>query len=174
MKNKITSNITLSDIRVGNLFTGSRGIRPVRGFKDSYVYFENNREEDIRINIEKGIDEDYIPTIGTEPKFCIPVPITESWLERLGFVRINPKLPLWGFNLLGKEPLNFDEWEIFIQTTVMSSDPVTHENNLEVIYRTQRWSYKYVHQIQNLYHGITGMDLIINELTTLTQADKTP
>ncbi len=78
--------------------------------------------------------------------YCKPIPITEEWLLRFGF-----------------------EQEYGIMSFVKddrSSIKITYET-LADFYRLYPYTYKikYVHQLQNLYHALTGEELTLKETT---------
>ncbi len=95
------------------------------------------------------VDVDMLSTI--DENGCIsgePIPLTEEWLLKLGFV-IQPKynyLKDWLYIQKGKFAMNNARgfW---------SHSPIYLEDVIEI---------KYVHQLQNLYFALTGEELTWN------------
>jgi hypothetical protein len=81
-------------------------------------------------------------------EFC-PIPLTEEWLERLGF----RKVPVYKGNLSHLQ-WNKDYNGFFVGLQI-------HEGGLYY----GRMEIKYVHQLQNLYFALTGEELEIKEKT---------
>ena len=67
-----------------------------------------------------------------------PIPITPEWLERFGFVSKHNNL-----FILGKIELRY------------------YRGRSDVLVRGINVSYKYIHQLQNLYFALTGEELEI-------------
>lgn len=75
-----------------------------------------------------------------------PIPITPEWLERLGFEKMPPKNhweEYWDKGIL----------RLYITDGKISPIAVIHSKKP-----------KYVHQLQNLYHALTGEELTIKEV----------
>jgi len=81
--------------------------------------------------------------------WCKPIPLTEEWLMKFGFVKIandSEKKKDCDFARVGKLELCYD-----VDTN--SYYPTINEYTI----------LKYVHQIQNLYFVLTGEELTINK-----------
>lgn len=76
-----------------------------------------------------------------------PIPLTEEWLLNFRF-EYSERAELWYF---GDNPVTHD-WMITIKTT---GDGFFYKNGYFKI--------KYVHQLQNIYHALTGEDLVSKE-----------
>jgi len=82
-----------------------------------------------------------------------PIPLTEEWLDRLGFEKnenrtADPQYDYWKKDCLGWNLTWTNgnlEWQIL-------------KRDLEKEYRPEL-NIKYVHQLQNLYHSLTGEEL---------------
>ena len=89
-----------------------------------------------------------------------PIPITPEWLERLGFEKVGNYYDL-DFNGGGLRFLSdLDGCRLFTGseyslTIAMDYDTCEIPNTP-----------KYIHQLQNLYHALTGQELTVKELTT--------
>jgi len=75
-----------------------------------------------------------------------PIPLTEEWLLRFGFEKLNRDVPAFENKNLIVEWL-FERW-----TGRLYFDAYTSIQIIET---------KYVHQLQNLYFALTGEELII-------------
>lgn len=86
--------------------------------------------------------------IGEYAVNCAGIPLTEDWLVRAGFEyeKTNKSWQLdteFGFSIWGRIDIGF---------SVFGSDDVEIGNTFE-----------YVHQLQNLYHALTGEELTVKE-----------
>lgn len=85
-----------------------------------------------------------------------PIPLTPEWLERLGFI----KQPTEQYN---------DYWKGGKFSSGRSSSfllresPVKSYGYLPLEYKDVHAPIKYVHQLQNFYHALTGQELTIKE-----------
>lgn len=106
-----------TEVRIGNLFNNGGLIRPVEPY-----------------------DLNHWNSIAKEP-----IPLTEEWLERLGF----EDLPDW-----------LNEWK----KDIYWLNEVGETFQLGIGVTTPKWQrtqIKYVHQLQNLYFALTGEELEI-------------
>ena len=87
-----------------------------------------------------------------------PIPLTEEWLERMGFSRIdgNGAGNVYGF--IGDDMLVNDDLK-FVYMFKGHGLP-----NMEEKFLRRNKEFKYVHQLQNLYFALTGSELTIKEL----------
>lgn len=75
--------------------------------------------------------------------FKEPIPLTEEWLVKFGFISIQD-----GWYQIEKMPISFN-WNIYDNTLRFMGYSFKH--------------IKYVHQLQNLYFALTGEELQIND-----------
>ena len=100
-------------------------------------------------------DGNYQNSYDTETKVYEPIPLTEEWLERLGFKLCGYELLSWehetlleGFQLTGINWADADEPNYqFLNYNI--------GDNI--------FSIHYVHQLQNLYFALTGEELKLKE-----------
>jgi len=79
---------------------------------------------------------------GTELKIYQPIPLTEEWLLKFGFLKV---AGLWSYNNGNQEfVFNEDHISVIIEGQWMSLNHI-----------------KNVHQLQNLYFALTGEELTI-------------
>lgn len=80
----------------------------------------------------------------------IPIPLTEEWLERFGFERSGSTYRMGKFKYIVSElPKGETGYGFFIMYGAFELDIKP----------------RYVHQLQNLYHSLTGEELTIKETT---------
>lgn len=77
-----------------------------------------------------------------------PIPLTEEWLTRFGFDKIESAIPT-AYRTKSGFRIKEDERGYWMQ----------HKHGLVII--------KHVHQLQNLHHALTGEELIISEEATI-------
>lgn len=80
-----------------------------------------------------------------------PIPITEEWLVKFGFVKLPDREYLadqWG---IGAHPLT-DDYLLIIKSI-----------DGEYFYQTTIFQLKYIHSLQNLYFALTGEELTIEK-----------
>ena len=82
-----------------------------------------------------------------------PIPLTEEWLVKFGFEKVND-------NFMTIESYHYENKNCWIYLIAdgfeLELNTLSERNNL---CRT----YKYVHQLQNLYFALTGEELTISE-----------
>ena len=85
-----------------------------------------------------------------------PIPLTEEWLLKFGFVKINHQMSLNDGSMTYHYELNGDDrnWQLYFDGRVFS----INENKL---LRFHLHHNKYLHQLQNLYFAVTGEELKI-------------
>jgi ribosomal protein L33 len=131
----------VSELRIGN-----------------YIYKRSNRNEPLKVDIQ------LFTTVCRMPTFYKPVPISEEWLLKLGFIKSDEDL----FELSlptdrSQELFVFEIWTR-IETGMVINIGVTqgsHPDQTDVGLN----HIKYVHQLQNLYFAITGEELEVKEST---------
>ena len=74
---------------------------------------------------------------------CEPIPLTEDWLLKFG-------LKFSGYNMEDKAIYKIDD-EVWIVQNIVTKQFYLNEYEREL---------KHVHQLQNLYHSLTGEELI--------------
>ena len=79
--------------------------------------------------------------IGIAIKKGKPIPLTEEWLLKLGFEKIR----------------TFDVFPTFFRNKINVNDGIVYVCGCGFLNHI-----KYVHQLQNLYHALTGEELTLN------------
>ena len=113
-----------SELRIGNLYRK-----------------HNGQIETITSDVLQVLAKDICP-VHLRPQ---PIPLTEEWLERIGFHHIK-----------GSQVFTRHDWFC----GVVFND----EYGYQVILKKDNWSMffgEYVHQLQNLYFALTGEELTI-------------
>jgi|SRR3990172_8875486 len=87
--------------------------------------------------------------IVTEVKNCEPIPLTEDWLLKAGFEKLE-KVNRYFKYIVACEPKNLD-YRQFAVDFRKGKFIFNIRNGFEI---------KYLHQLQNLYRDLTGNDLI--------------
>ena len=84
-----------------------------------------------------------------------PILLTEEWLTRFGFVRINHQMSLNDGSMTYHYELNGDNrfWQLYFNGRAFSIN--------EPKFRHHLYHNQYVHQLQNLYFALTGEELTI-------------
>ena len=88
-----------------------------------------------------------------------PIPITPEWLERLGFELISDSIHIWN-----KPDESKDGYFSWSKGEGLSFSNYYHDYGAVI----QFPHIKSVHQLQNLYHALTGQELTVKELTPTT------
>lgn len=111
------------------------------------------------IKKERGYTTEYVVshvngTTAFDDKFLAPIPLTEERLLKFGF-EIHSDYSFRNF-ILPKNNFGVSQW--------MENKPVVGFEETGAFY----WSYgfrkiEYVHQLQNLFHALTGEELTITE-----------
>jgi len=123
-----------SELRIGNLILGARGYVKVSAILESGL-----------IRIEGN--SSFFGVEGSEP-CLLPIPLTEEWLVKFGFTACDSledgynsfEIPDWGRVRLLNGALEADEYSFLNGMT-------------QYVFN--------VHQLQNLYHSLTGEELTI-------------
>ena len=86
--------------------------------------------------------------MGKEPYYT-PIPLTEEWLFKFGYIKFIENSTYSSLSLVDEHVLKY---------TIL----VEHENNSFTFPNTYKpIKLKHVHQLQNLYHALTGQELTI-------------
>lgn len=87
-----------------------------------------------------------------------PIPLTEEWLLKFGFECIHKnnqhyaiRLSTRGNHMIHFGPTTNDQWYLAFSSNYTGKDE-THITETKI---------KYVHQLQNLFHSLTGTELTI-------------
>lgn len=83
-----------------------------------------------------------------------PIPLTQEWLVKLGFDKLENDIPTY-FKCFGN--LIEDDYEFSFNIYVDS------EQNYFITIFGRKIIIKHVHQLQNLYHALTGEELTIKD-----------
>jgi hypothetical protein len=123
-----------TELRIGNLVNyliEDNFEDPSKWYQETYI-----DAEDLLILSKKGCDN------------YQPIPLTEEWLLKFGFIDLNERCGLKGiFSIINKH--------IYINIETMSYCEIDYEQNIIDIIIVQ-----HVHQLQNLYFALTGEELI--------------
>lgn len=118
-------------------------IKPIELYHNGLYLFDNMNIrvafEDDEINIY-DLEKEPIPTVIQLSKLS-GIPLTPEWLEKLGFIN-NPVFYYWG------------RQEVSIDYKPRGKTFWYHENSHTI---------KRVHQLQALYHSLTGQELTIKQ-----------
>ncbi len=94
------------------------------------------------------IDEDYqFKELGSEENQLSPIPLTEEWLVKLGFKKITDNA-----NSIGD--YSYYKYK-GVETSCIGKYGITIDGADSILI-------KHVHQLQNLYHALTGEELKYN------------
>jgi hypothetical protein len=129
------TTVKASELRHGNLVYQDGAIEKVVGIVDNKITIQGT----IRYTAKEEAYE--------------PIPLTPELLEKCGFENLTLKLT--GDTNLEINP-DGDEYDVFIRQQ--------DENNYlqqDFVFLTKA-SFKYLHQLQNLYFALTGSELEIN------------
>jgi hypothetical protein len=139
------------ELRIGNLVQYQDQVIVVDQVGKNCILHERNGMSEVIICI--GDFGDQLPGLDISP-----IPITPEWLERLGLEKVVDYYDL-DFNGGGLRFLsNLDECRLF--TGSEYSLRVAMDYDTCEIPNTP----KYVHQLQNLYHALTGQELEVKEM----------
>jgi hypothetical protein len=126
-----------NELRIGNYFTEFKEVKQVSGIE----------------SFPTVVVWDYT---GCECLLFEPIPLTEEWLVKFGFEKDSTRTFSHRFtiecqkSMLVLRPSCFGGYYFGIA----SSDSMGTDVELDDVL-----SYKYVHQLQNLYHSLTGTEL---------------
>jgi len=147
-----------TELRIGNLVAYEATTHIVCGIKDDRIY--SWWFKDGQAVIEQapkdasGVMEDnpYIDSV----EHYQPIPLTEQWLINWGFERGGYDLLFWELPLdkgcieiMGDDDLGSYVWN-WHETAINQLDEKAH-HQIEI---------KHVHQLMNLYHALSGQELI--------------
>lgn len=77
-----------------------------------------------------------------------PIPLTEEVLKRLGFM-YDKETCTWSYTI------SLERFDYVFELEHINDEVFITIHNIE-------WNYKYVHQLQNLFFGLTGFELKLN------------
>lgn len=99
--------------------------------------------------------------------WCKPIPLTEEWMLKFGFVEknIGKKLPqsLYELKYLSNEHNPIITSWVSILINVETWSCVICDEYPDEIGANTKIKIKHVHQLQNLYFALTGEELTVNE-----------
>lgn len=134
--------INTSDLRIGNFILDDEGklgritaIDPSRDYLEDIVVF------DILGAYNPG---EWSAGWSCDFEKVVGVPITEEWLKRFGFSEDVPGVFVKGFLDLEQLLKDSPEWGVYV-----------HEKGVGRLI-------KYIHQLQNIFHALTGKELIFS------------
>ena len=107
----------------------------------------------IKAMSEEGLMATSIMTGGDLLAWAEPIPLTEEWLFKLGFIKYEGEMYL---SLETGDP----RWYLCASYQNRFAD-ICQLGNLGALWRFQ--NIEYVHQLQNLYFTLTGNELTIHE-----------
>ncbi len=114
--------LSASDLRIGNWVNGNKPYQ---------------------VTITELVTQDYHDKV-TFTSYLEPIPLTEDWLLKFGFEKIN-HIHGYSFYSLSKSKKHIQGIEIYERRTAYKGFSVKH--------------CEYVHQLQNLYYALTGQEL---------------
>jgi len=134
-----------SDLRIGNWITYEVG-------------HKDGKKNKIQCQVKPNEIEDLFENKG----FFIyePIPLTEEWLQKFGFIVDNELWHKKEFDILWTILIRLQDGAIELQSII--DEQVNEE--VEILILPSK--VKYVHQLQNLYHSLTGEELKVNETVT--------
>ena len=123
-----------TDFRIGNLILKNNEI-----YEISSLFFVDLHDGTIRENYNNN----YV---------IKPIPITEEWLLKFGFIK-----KYW--KAKNTHYFELEKIEILLEDTFYKKGVTYYKSNLLFEYYP-----KHVHHLQNLYFALTGTELIIKDL----------
>lgn len=149
-----------NELRIGNLVKINNDLLPETKGQVYSVYGINERfdkEFPESANVvslrHESRNTRYVRTYNQFDEFVEPIPLTEEWLVKFGFEKVND-------NFMTIESYHYENKNCWIYLIAdgfeLELNTLSERNNL---CRT----YKYVHQLQNLYFALTGEELTISE-----------
>ena len=122
------------DLRIGNV------LAPSETHKAAYGEFNTG--------VVTAIDEHKFTVCNHYPgKWFEPIKLTEDWLIKLGFERYKT------------ENYHSRKWTLVNSEYVSNWFYLSHPHFIAARNGTQLKKIKYVHQLQNLYYSLTGLEL---------------
>ena len=127
------------ELRIGNYVNVNNDLRSESGY-----YHEINQINQDSCNVSLlGIDYDY----GQLYKFIEPIPLTEEWLLKFGYVKF-------------KENSVYSSLSLVVDNVLSYTILLEHENNTVTMpNKYKKIILKHVHQLQNLYFALTNKEL---------------
>lgn len=136
--------ILASELRIGNLiYDDSNTPLPVEYIHRDVVGLKNSMGGTDKYQTD--------PIISGDINKLSPIPLTEEWLVRFGFEKWKGELHKDCWSKAAKFHIDFVDGKILLQNRYDGRLIVDFFNTLPHV--------KYVHQLQNLYHALTGEEL---------------
>jgi hypothetical protein len=135
--------IKARELRIGNFISDDDGVlAKVIGFMPFEHSIRCDEEEGCQLLVDcYHANGSRRSGCATDSPVCNPIPLTPEWLERCGFGNEDGST-LWDNGII----------------TIFDYN----ENNIYSFhYQSKKASIEYLHQLQNLYHALTGEELII-------------
>ncbi|HEY4288258.1 MAG TPA: hypothetical protein VGN00_14235 [Puia sp.] len=127
--------IKASELRIGNLIEGKRG--EVLTVSGSMIDLLSRKDGDPRGTVDERVE---------------PIPLTEEWLERIGFIK--------GTAMTDRKVFYSSGSHSVIHSVNLSGSVMIHRAGDKMVLDSH---IEYVHQLQNLYFALTGEELTIKE-----------
>jgi hypothetical protein len=150
-----------SELRIGNLFyiSVNDGPRVVFGVRESWIfYFEEGELKHREVN----------------QQYCQPIPLTEEWLLKFGFIKLHHFGNYEFTKLLNDPVLGEDKSDLSIEVVHRSDDnryivrfvlePDYYDYEPSSVNYHSLQHIEYVHQLQNLYFALTGEELLLTHV----------
>jgi len=149
--------MTASELRIGN-------------------WVKNNYDIGNNLSCDTQVDIDILCDIAHGYTFDFePIELSPDWLERLGFVKVSDKVhdkyrikpgnAIYEFSIREKYGIENGNCGImgvaYDEQDIENGDGTTYHQGQE--WNGFAWHIKYLHQLQNLYHALTGEELITGE-----------
>jgi hypothetical protein len=135
--------IDTKELRIGNLIQTPKRIQPVTYIDIDEVGFEGQKIESTVLCVG-------FTSLCYKDSQLEPIQITPEWLERLGFEMVDDDKGFYQIDCGKKSKLLYD-----LDFKLAEIGVEWNENTEEMKH------IKYVHQLQNLYHALTGEELQI-------------
>lgn len=145
--------IKANDLQVGNYVSLNNMIEVVKSISTG---LDHNGDKFDTIETKR--------TFGHEDKDFKPIPLTEDWLNKFGFETHNSVDKIKGTEQY--KDLTYYTKSLsdnkYNDLSLISSYVETNDVYVE-LFPYEDFKYKYVHQVQNVYHSITGKELKIRK-----------
>ena len=142
----------VEELRIGNLVTTVEGTK----------HFEKELEVEFLTNNNcYDLDAPLDSINGYELNKVIPILITEEWLVRFGFKRLD-KGDVSAQFYIGENPLTHD-WLFDLKWIKDYEKIPPYPLKGFPFYRNGLFEVKHVHQLQNLYFALTGEELVLTD-----------
>lgn len=141
------------ELRIGNYVKTDAGICKVVSLMGNN-YCEDNANDDYNITVE--LEEGVFRGVFREEEEdkVEGIPITEEILLNCGFEKIN--------HITGYSFYSYNRDRMKQKTSLMPLDVYLNPNYAKIANFTVRYNIECVHQLQNLFYAINGVELIYN------------